>query len=1025
MRGDRVHVLVLLCFLLSGFAALIYQTTWAREFALVFGASELAVATVLAAYMGGLAGGAAAGGWLARRIRRPVLAYALLEAGIAASALAVPRAIRGATGLYVALFGGEAELATAGGTRTALFFLAASLAILLVPTGLMGATLPLLARHAVRPGSPLGRRIGLLYATNTVGAVAGAVVSAFVLLPRLGLRGTIYFAVATSFAVFLLATAVAFATRRLDAAEAVPEEPALPAAFGWILPAVLVSGIVSFSYEILWTRLLTHVLAGGVYAFATMLASFLTGIAIGSAVAARSATDRVRAARGFALAQLATAALSGAAYLGIDWLPALSVRLQLAGGRSLADPVVSVLTLLPSTLCIGATFPFAVRILARDHRDASSATARVYAWNTVGAIVGSVGAGFWVIPALGFGASLRLAVGTNVALALVAALCVSPRAVRLAQASAVALIALAFFRPGEPWTLLRTGPLSPLPEPGEVIFHKVGRTATVVVIDQGAEWRLRTNGLPESSIQRTSGRSARHSSDRWLSLLPVLARPHSTERLLLVGLGGGTVVEEVPPAVRAIDVVELEPEVVDANRAMGPDRLFDPLADPRVTLRVNDARAALLLSTRKFDAIASQPSHPWTAGASHLYTREFFRLVHDRLTPGGTFALWMGAGFVDAPLLRGIVATLLDTFPYVRMYSPIEPGNFLFLASDQPLPVQETAAEAIAAAPELFRSTRIASMEDVESALLLDEAGARAFAEGATIFTDDRNLLQMRSPQIIGHGLSPADFGPILAPHDPLPAPLPGMDPLRLVRGLLEHGMIARADRVAHATHDPAKRHAAQGLVAGYYARTDVAGRELDQALALDPTSEAVRALVLQLRRSAIERQGASAVPALQPLRPNERLLIDGWRKAAGEPAALAALEPALADVPIGDALWPQTQRLRSRIRLAEGSPTSAREGLKLLDDAMALDPGPDDFLLRSRLLVAAGEPVQALDALLELGPVLTQPGPWRPFVEDALVLLDQIPADRGGDSIRTALRQLFSAVLAGKLQQPPRVAPP
>ena len=209
MPRDRSFALLLLCFFLSGLAALIYETAWTREFAFVFGTSELAVATVLAAYMGGLAAGAALAGRYAERVARPVLVYGLLELGIALAALAVPFGIAASRWLYVLLFAGSDRLPEADGLATALFYLVCSFAILLVPTGMMGATLPLLARYAVREDRQLGRRIGALYAVNTTGAIAGTLLAAFALLPSIGLRATIAAAAGVNAMVFLAAWALA------------------------------------------------------------------------------------------------------------------------------------------------------------------------------------------------------------------------------------------------------------------------------------------------------------------------------------------------------------------------------------------------------------------------------------------------------------------------------------------------------------------------------------------------------------------------------------------------------------------------------------------------------------------------------------------------------------------------------------------------------------------------------------------------------------------------------------------------
>ena len=200
-----VFLAVLACFALSGFAGLLYQTAWMRQFSVVFGTSELAVVAVLASYMAGLAAGAAAAARWIRRVRRPVLVYGLLELGIAVSALLVPLALRAARGVYVWLFGGRPELPEAGLVTHWIFFLIASFLILSVPTVCMGATLPLLTRHVVRRPDQIGRRVGLLYATNTAGAVAGTLTAAFVLLPRVGLQTTVWAGVGVNLLVFVIA----------------------------------------------------------------------------------------------------------------------------------------------------------------------------------------------------------------------------------------------------------------------------------------------------------------------------------------------------------------------------------------------------------------------------------------------------------------------------------------------------------------------------------------------------------------------------------------------------------------------------------------------------------------------------------------------------------------------------------------------------------------------------------------------------------------------------------------------------
>ena len=957
---DRSFALVLACFVLSGFAALLYQTAWTREFAFVFGTSELAVATVLAAYMGGLSAGSAVAGRIAPRIRRPVLAYGLLELGIALAALAVPLAIGAATRLAVALFGGAPEPPEAAGLALPAFYLAASFAILLVPTGLMGATLPLLARYAVRRQEELGPRIAILYASNTGGAVLGTLGAAFLLLPALGLRRTVGVGVAANALVFGLA---AWLARRSP-----PLAPAPAASLrldpgqgrrAWILPAMLASGAVSFAYEVLWTRLLGHVLGGSVYAFATMLASFLVGIAAGSALAGWRARSAAQAAGAFARAQIGIALGSLAAFLALNALPELARSLGAGpAGAPGMNALLAGMVLLPSTLFIGATFPLAVRVLAREAGDAGPASARVYAWNTVGAIAGAVGGGFFVVPALGYQGSVALCAAIGLGLALGSALLFRPRAPRVAAVAGILLAVLLVVRPAPPELLLRTSPISPGPLAGELTYFAVGRSATVLLVDGGDGWLLRTNGLPESQIMPPGYWSA-DSVNRWLAALPTLARP-DTRSLLVIGLGGGRVVEDVPESVASVDVIELEPEVLEANRRVGALRARDPLADPRVRVHLNDARGALVLTERRWDAIVSQPSHPWTSGAAHLYTSDFFSLVRTRLEPGGVFVQWIGLAFVDDPLVRSLVATLRSVFAHVRVYRPGNQAALLFVASDAPLDLEARVAEARRAAPEALAALGVYAPEDLGVHLQLDDAGARRFSADGVLSRDDRNVLEMRSPRTLGALLAPGAAEAMLAPFDPLVPPR-GLDPVLVVRRLLALDQGPRAVRVARALEAPAGRRLALALVA----RPDERADALRSALERDPTSDEARCALLLGAREALLAGDPQVLALAAGLSDPAAAVAEGWRmQAQGGAASLRALEPRLAALDPRHPLWDAAQGLRIEWRLASGEPAEAATALALADRLLARTPSPWIRLLRARAAGAAGYPAASLAEL-------------------------------------------------------------
>jgi len=1025
---------VLLCFFLSGFAALLYETVWTRQFAFVFGTSDLAVATVLAGYMAGLALGAAGAARFVDRVRRPVLAYGLLELGIALSALAVPFAIRATTALSVALFGHqpgppEASYALAG------LSLACSFAILVVPTALMGATLPLLARHVVHREEEIGPRIGLLYGTNTVGAVLGVLVAGFWLLPELGMFRTVLVGVAVNAAVFGLAALLAW--RAPPGAPGPAPAAALPRAVGaraWILPLIFASGVTSFTYEVLWTRLLGHVLGGSVYAFATMLGSFLLGIALGSGAAARLARSPERAATGFAMAQLGIAAAAVAAFLGVDGISALARELQVSGGSGLASQAtIAGLALLPAALFIGSTYPFAVRTLAAREEEAGSVSARVYAWNTAGGIAGAVGAGFFLIPALGYENSLAAAAALNLALAAAAALWLAPRSARpLAVPALLGLVTLAFARPPLPWSLLVTSPLDWTQaqarldpraaeaiaariqafRPEEALYAAVGRSATVLLVPAPNGFQLRTNGLPEATIVRPS--MPRYGTD-WLSSLASLARPEGRS-MLVIGFGGGALLEEVPATVAAIDVIELEPEVIQANRVVADRRAIDPLADPRLRIILNDARGALVLTEKRYDLVVSQPSHPWTAGASHLYTREFFELVREHLNPGGVFLQWIDFDFLDAPLLRTLVATLAGTYPHVRVYHSNPRGSFFFLGSDQPFGMVDSVRRAVRAAPEDLERVGVWGPEDVEYTLALDDAGARAFSAGAPESTDDRNLLQTRSPRVLLSPLTHEQAETLLRDFDPLRKLDPRLELPYLMRRLLGADPV-RARRLAATSLSARDRRLVEGLAALHDGQPrqavpifDALRREAPDG----PAAREARAVLARLfRNQLLAGQPEVAQIAAEIPEPGASV-IEGWALQAREDfAGLQLLEPRLAAVARQDPLYAHAMRLRVAWRRAVGAPGLLRESLALLDTELCALATTADLELRLRVALEAGEDFSALITLSALYATLQKHADPAALAREALAALQRLRLT-GYDLVqREFLRERFARLAA------------
>ena len=975
------------CYVLSGFAALLYQTAWMRQFSLVFGTSELAVAAVLSAYMGGLALGAGLAARLVRRVVRPVLCYGLLEGAIALSALLVPWLLKMAGLLYVAIFGGQPHPVDASGMGQSLFYLIIAFVVIAIPTTLMGATLPLLTKYVVRSRQQIGSGVALLYAANTAGAIAGTLVAGFLLLPALGLSGTVLFGVAVNVLVMALALLISrniAAHDRLESAvaagESQPVEGELPGICGsrWILPLMLVSGANSFIYEVLWTRLLSHILGGSISAFATMLAGFLGGITLGSAIAARIASSVRASTLWFVIVQCGVAVASMLVY---ELLPYVIPE----NGGPEGNVVLAILALLPATLFIGATFPLAVRILATDSVDAAPAAARIYAWNTLGAIVGATLAAFLLIPALRYEGAVRFAVNCNATLAVAAALLVArqPRLLTLV-AMVFASLTLSFYRPAIPEAILRTSPLF-AHVGGELRYYGVGRSATVVVIEENGFLNLRTNGLPEASAN-VKGAPPDRSNQRMLATMPVLARP-DLDSMLIIGLGAGVALEGVPQSVKSVDVIELEPEVVRANRFFSDERAVDPLHDPRVNLVINDARSALSLTDRRYGAIVSQPSHPWTAGASHLYTREFMTLAKNHLASNGVFLQWMNTEFIDEYLLRGLCATMLDVFRYVRVYQ-WDPDSLFFIGSDEPLEVEAGIARTgrpLRDDPLRYLQKGVGSVEDVVAALTMDQTNVVAFAHGSGLITDDDNTMATRSARSLRDRfvLRARQLSQAIVPYDPL---LQADSRLRrtlgaelnfpyVARRLESMTMRKRAVDLADSLINARDPQALVMIGLGQQAQGDRQESQKNLLLALqaDANNQQARFALLQPWFPEILSQGklppyvSAALPAL---RGSALATLRGLEYAGkGNMADLVALDESLAAVLPSDLWYEISVKLRAlwriRVRLPEYQPRLANEATQLIDSALALSQDPEFYLLRIESSNVAGETLAAVETAL------------------------------------------------------------
>ena len=739
--------LVLLAFVLSGISGITLEIVWTRQLELVFGATTLAISTVLTCFMGGLALGSWALGKRADRMRSPLLGYAVLEGIIGVSALAIPHLI---VHVYPEL---NRLLVAHVGNNFLLFSLcrfAAVAVVLLVPTTCMGATLPLLSRHFVRGEGGLARvgsKVGLLYTLNTLGAIAGVFAATFALLPTLGLGVTNATAAGIDLAI---AACIILFRRRLDpTAPAAPaadeiapapdEEPGLepdaPAPFtatalqrNVAIAAFFVSGLASMNLQVVWNRALALVIGSSVYSFAIVLLAFLVGLAGGAAIFTRAVRRLANPVAALALAELAIALLAALGYLYVDDLPRVFAQLVTGSVEAYEEHVgfvqflmfgVAVLAIVPVTLGMGATFPLTIRIAASSVGSVGRDVGNVYAMNTLGSICGSFLSAFVFVPffshyggGIGMQLTFLLSIGLYALLAASLLLAAPGAAARRASFAAAIAVAAALFLLAAPrWDparltlgVFRISLMAhALDEESwgdpDVMSYYDGVTTTVSVELWGRHRSLKNNGKVDAS----NGDDM--STQVVVAAYPLLMHPRGTKDLdvAIVGLGSGvTVGAALQFPVRHIDCVELETAVVDAARHFSEVnhlRFRDPkdpaydwtdpetyIDDDRLTVYGNDGRNFLATAEGKYDVIISEPSNPWITGVANMFTAESFRSSARALRKGGVFGQWMQLYEMSPDNIKTILRTFASVFPYVALFASEDlSSDTILVGSSSPL----------------------------------------------------------------------------------------------------------------------------------------------------------------------------------------------------------------------------------------------------------------------------------------------------------------------------------------------------
>jgi spermidine synthase len=784
------HILLRLFFFVSGASSLVFEVIWERQLMKVFGATSLAIGTLLTAFMAGLALGATLGGRWAQRSARPLRVYGLLEAGVGLYALALPFLFKHLPDLYRALpVSLREDFYAFALVRFVMVFL-----LLLLPTTLMGATLPMVSQWIARGGAKLTGQVGLLYGINTMGACLGCFGAGFVLLPALGITATNNLFAGLN--LLLCAAVLAVEARAHRAPAPVVEAPdeeldeeikalrpavvvaALPGwARGVALGVVVMAGAISMSYQVLWTRAYVIVLGSSTYSFTIILVSFLIGLSCGSALIS-SVMHRIgRPLWWLACAQLGAGLFASQTFVTLDQLPEV-LFWRMRGAQTVASVymdyflLVGLVVFLP-TFLQGMTFPLAVRALvpADAGEGLGRAVGRLYALNTLGSIVGSFVAGFVLMPMLGLSAGVSLVIGLNLVAGGALAVCalrVQPerRGAAIVAALGAVIVATLVLAPPVDRVKLTRGMFRAAwarelfnaktleRDRPELVFYEDGMGATISVERRGERVVLKSNGKAEASD------GADMATQILVGLLPFVMRSAQPDAVIgqevsaMVGYGSGvTAGGSLQWPLKELEVVEIEAAMAPASR------FFDhvnhrPMEDARTRLVVADGRNYLEFATRQYDAIVSEPSNPWIAGVAALFTVEHFRRARRHLKPGGVFSQWVQLYEMDPENVRMILATFAQVFPHVIAFSSMPKGtDLILLGADHPLVLPQDGfarAWAIGSVRAELERAGIKTPYDIYGLMFMNEAELRAFAASADVLnTDDNGALEFRTPRDI------------------------------------------------------------------------------------------------------------------------------------------------------------------------------------------------------------------------------------------------------------------------------------
>ena len=670
-KQQRYLPLLVLLFIGSGCAALIYEIVWFQILELVIGSSSLSLGILLGTFMGGMCVGSLLAPRIVSRMHHPLRVYAYLELGIAVLGLIILVAVPLVGNVYTAW----------AGSGTASMLLRGILAgiCLLPPTFLMGATLPAISRWVET--SPEGVSwLGFFYGGNIAGAVAGSLLAGFYLLRVYDVTVATFAAVAINVVVAALGLMIAKVTPyKAQGVEQVSErtlKAETETTEVWpIYVTIALSGFTALSSEVVWTRLLSLLFGATVYTFSLVLAAFLFGLGIGSSIGAAIArnTTKPRLALGWCQMMLC-AAIAWAAYQTMASMPWWPINVELASYTMSAkfqmDMVRCLWALLPASILWGASFPLALASIATRGQDAGRVVGGVYAANTVGAIFGALLASLTFVSSFGMQHTQQGLIGVS-AIAGLLMLALAPAGPESAKAklsfAAIVIFAMALSGflvlkvPELDKNFVAYGRFSPI---------RAGRSE-VIYVGEGKMGLVAVSKLSDGTLNYHNAGKIQASSDpadmrlqRMLGHLTTLV-PKTSKNFLVIGFGAGATAGAVSiePRLEKETIVEIEPLVPQFVGKYFGDHNFKVKDNPKVEVRIDDGRHFLMTTDQKFDGITSDPLDPWVKGAAALYTKEFFEAAKAHLTPGGVVTQFVQLYESTEEAVKSEIATFFEVFP--------------------------------------------------------------------------------------------------------------------------------------------------------------------------------------------------------------------------------------------------------------------------------------------------------------------------------------------------------------------------